>query len=278
MHDFEDTVVDGPKTSSQRILYHFLFFGFAYYGVLIPKLLFTKQLAKLKNPHLWIKSLCFIGLIGICGGILVHYQILDSFQSYYEKRFIGSILNNSRRLALYVIPLLIIKFIYDRQEQGLYGLQIKGVDFRPYFYMLLIMLPLITIASFNEAFLKQYPRFFWRTKEVFGLAKWQMATIFELFYGMDFLFVELMFRGALIVGMTKLLGKDSVLPMAVMYGFLHFGKPVGEAVSSVFGGYLLGIFAYYSRNIWGGVFIHMGIALLMELTAGIQHWLRGDFG
>ena len=277
MNDFEDVVIDGPTTNLRRITYHFLFFGFAYYGILIPKLIITKQYDKLKNKHVWIKSLCFIGLIGICGGILVQYDLLKLFKSGQERIFIGQIVANSRRWSLYIIPFFVIKWFYDRDEQGLYGLTIKGVDFKPYVYMLLIMLPLITLASFNESFLRQYPRFNWRLADVFGLVQWQKAVIFEFFYGIDFLFVELMFRGALVIGMVKLLGKDAILPMAVTYGFLHFGKPLGEAISSVFGGYLLGAFAYYSRNIWGGVFIHVGIAYSMELTSAIQHWIRGDF-
>jgi hypothetical protein len=58
--------------------------------------------------------------------------------------------------------------------------------------------------------------------------------------------------------------------MAAAYAVLHFGKPMGEAISSVFGGYILGIIALYGRNIWGGVFIHGGIAFLMEVLAFLR--------
>ncbi len=58
--------------------------------------------------------------------------------------------------------------------------------------------------------------------------------------------------------------------MAATYVFLHFGKPMGEAISSGFGGYILGIIALYSGNIWGGVFVHVGIAWLMEAMAWMQ--------
>ena len=66
---FEDIVIDGQKTRAMRMLFHFLFFAFAYYGIAIPKLLLTKQFEKLKNPHFWIKTLTFVGLIGVCGGL-----------------------------------------------------------------------------------------------------------------------------------------------------------------------------------------------------------------
>ena len=58
--------------------------------------------------------------------------------------------------------------------------------------------------------------------------------------------------------------------MTAVYVFIHFGKPLGETIGSALGGYILGVIALYSRNIWGGIFIHMGIAFLMEMTAMIQ--------
>lgn len=53
--------------------------------------------------------------------------------------------------------------------------------------------------------------------------------------------------------------------MVATYAFLHFGKPMTEAISSVFGGYILGIIFLYNRNVWGGVIIHMGVAWVLEL-------------
>ena len=69
----------------------------------------------------------------------------------------------------------------------------------------------------------------------------------------------------LIFAFLRTLGGYAVLPMIATYAVLHFGKPLTEAVSSVFGGYLLGILSYNTRSVWGGIMIHMGIAWLMEL-------------
>ena len=81
---------------------------------------------------------------------------------------------------------------------------------------------------------------------------------------------EFFFRGMLVIGMAKILGKASVFPMVAMYVFIHLGKPMGEAISSSMGGFILGVIAYYSRNIWGGVCIHLGIAWLMEIAAFVM--------
>ncbi|MDP6435740.1 MAG: hypothetical protein QGG46_00705 [Gammaproteobacteria bacterium] len=72
--------------------------------------------------------------------------------------------------------------------------------------------------------------------------------------------------------MVGLLGKDCILPMVALYTSIHFGKPLGECLGSIFGGYILGVIALYTRNIWGGTIIHIGVALTMELAAHLQHY------
>ena len=137
--------------------------------------------------------------------------------------------------------------------------------------MLLLLTPVIYFVSFLPDFIDYYPSYkraggaqfaaYYNMSEAFS------KIIFEIFYTSDFVYTELFFRGFLIIGFTKLLGKNAIIPMAAAYAVLHFGKPLGETIGSVFGGYILGIIALYSRNIWGGVFIHGGVALLMEIFA-----------
>ena len=58
--------------------------------------------------------------------------------------------------------------------------------------------------------------------------------------------------------------------MAVIYCFLHLGKPLPEAISSFFGGYILGVLALRTSNIWGGILAHVGFALFLELFTFLQ--------
>jgi hypothetical protein len=60
-------------------------------------------------------------------------------------------------------------------------------------------------------------------------------------------------------------GKAAILPMACFYCTIHFGKPLGECISSYFGGMILGIVVYHTRSIFGGLMVHLGIAWLMEI-------------
>jgi membrane protease YdiL (CAAX protease family) len=119
--------------------------------------------------------------------------------------------------------------------------------------------------------LKVYPKYKF-TNGNFIIQKLQypkiaVAGLFELSYAFGFFIVEIVFRGFFIFALVKYLGKDVILPMAVAYCVLHFGKPLGETISSFFGGYLLGVIALKTNNIYGGILVHIGIALLMELFA-----------
>lgn len=139
--------------------------------------------------------------------------------------------------------------------------------------LLLCMIPLLVFASTQSDFLAYYPRLKKLTAESAPLYK---LFVYELCYGLDFISIELFFRGFMIMAFTKYVGINSVLPTACFYLAIHFGKPVGEAVSSFFGGTILGVIAYHSRSIYGGVIIHLGIAWLMEAGGLIGNLLKTE--
>lgn len=162
--------------------------------------------------------------------------------------------------------LIFIYWKWRDNDQPFYGLKTKNISFKPYFILLLMMVPVVAAASTQPDFLEVYPKL----KSVTGLNNinaltWGQQLLYELSYGTDFLSVELFFRGFLILAFIKYAGKDAILPMACFYCTIHFGKPLGECISSYFGGMILGVIVYHTRSIYGGIIIHLGIAWLMEL-------------
>jgi membrane protease YdiL (CAAX protease family) len=156
--------------------------------------------------------------------------------------------------------------IFDKENQPFYGFKTKDINWKPYLLMLLIMLPLVTAASTQQDFLAVYPKI----KSIAGVYNekgihWWHNFLFELSYGSDFITIELFFRGFLVLAFIKWAGKDAILPMACFYCTIHFGKPLGECISSYFGGMLLGIVVYNTRSILGGLIVHLGIAWMMEV-------------
>lgn len=164
-----------------------------------------------------------------------------------------------------VSTLLFIIWKLTKEKQPFYGTKTKNFDFSPYLLMLLIMLPLIALASTQNDFLSMYPKLksisFLKDHRNSGWYK----LLYELSYGSDFISIELFFRGFLVLAFAKWFGKDAILPMACFYCTIHFGKPLGECISSFFGGIILGIVIYNTRTIFGGLIVHLGIAWMMEL-------------
>ena len=73
---------------------------------------------------------------------------------------------------------------------------------------------------------------------------------------------------------TRYLGSRAILPMVVVYAFIHFQKPIGEALSSIVGGLVLGVVSYRTKSIYGGIIVHLGVAFLMEIAGTFQLLLK----
>jgi len=169
-----------------------------------------------------------------------------------------------RLIVMSFMLFIIWKMLYAKET--FFGLTVKNFKWKPYLIMLLIMVPLIAAASTQPDFLSMYPKL----RDVDSVLnnvnnEWFYRLLHELSYGSDFISVELFFRGFLILAFIKVVGKDAILPMACFYCTIHFGKPLGECISSYFGGIILGIVVYNTRSIIGGLMVHLGIAWLMEI-------------
>jgi hypothetical protein len=164
-----------------------------------------------------------------------------------------------------VTALLFLTWKISKEQQPFYGLTNKAFRIKPYILMLVVMLPLIAIASTQPDFLNTYPKLknisFLNDSSNNGFYK----LLYELSYGSDFFTIELFFRGFLVLAFSKWFGKNAILPMAMFYCTIHFGKPLGECISSFLGGIVLGVVTYHTRTIFGGLMVHLGIAWLMEL-------------
>src|SRR5258706_5401943 len=103
-------------------------------------------------------------------------------------------------------------------DQPFYGTRTRGRNWRPYFIMLLIMVPLIAAASTQPDFQAMYPKLKLITDvSTIDKLSWWQKLLFELSYGSDFITIELFFRGFLILAFMKWGGKDAILPMACFY-------------------------------------------------------------
>lgn len=175
------------------------------------------------------------------------------------------------KVVVITAMLVVVHRLFSRNE-NFYGLTTKNFSVAPYLFMLLLMVPLVAAAATQKDFLQMYPRM-QNIDYLLQPGKGFYKLLYELSYGSDFFSIELFFRGFLVLAFAEWAGKNSILPMAIFYCTIHFGKPLGECISSYFGGLILGVVAYNTRTILGGFMVHVGIAWLMEVGGYIGNAL-----
>ncbi len=273
--DFEDSVIDSYNGRPIKWLWMFLFHAMPFFIVCLILFAFGKKKEWLTSTNYWIKFAVGFGLLSLDRSFYGFSEWLQHLPRA-EYHFVIRCVNWSSSLILVVIPMMVLYPFLERDEaKNFYGLSWKKFDAKPYLIMLGIASVFIGIGSFLGDIQDFYPRYLGSGANLYlrtnpEVSEGWLVIIYELCYGSSFISVELIFRGFLIFAFTRTLGGYAVLPMVVTYAFLHFGKPLGETVSSIFGGYILGIISFYSRNIWGGIFIHLGVAWLMELFGWMQ--------
>ena len=254
-------------------LYHFALYAIPFaIAVLAQKLFYPKEeLGFIKNYKFWGVLVFGVLLWSLRGGLIYYfnkYAIAGLDRSTVELESYYRIIYALLKIGLALVPLIIFWWFTDRKEQPLYGMRRGDLNLKPYLVLLALLIPIIVIAAQNPGFLKSYPRSqVIKTLEILNPDHRQYFLTYEALYILDFYNIELFFRGFMILAFLKYAGPKIILPTAIFYCCLHFGKPFGEALSSLFGGAILGIITYYSRSIWGGIIIHVGIAATMEIAA-----------
>lgn len=251
-------------------LYHYCLFATA----LILPYLFYRAFSGIKFPEsgsFWLLLIIAPAIFALKNSLKIRFRFTNDLQwnNYWNHIFYWPVLLVITSSILF----LIWKIFY--KKTNFFGLTLKNFHGKPYFIMLLIMVPLISLASTQHDFLEMYPKLKLISGPETGFTWWH-KLLFELSYGSDFFSIELFFRGFLVLAFVKWFGKDALLPMACFYCTIHFGKPLGECISSYFGGMILGIIVYNTRSIFGGLIVHLGIAWMMELGGYLGNYFAGN--
>ena len=244
-----------------------------------------QPLAKIQPPQRILLSVLFIGLCLL----FVHYakytplfhwllQIgtgLDdqafkrwlfqfSRQSYYEL-YIHAWWGLVHLLGYLIMPALLIRF-YLKESLYAHGLQWGSVSQHAPWYLLLTapILCFVVIVSFGDDFSSHYP-FYSKAQR-----SWLDLLLWELIYVSQFIALEFFFRGFMLNALKPAFGSNAILVMCLPYLMIHFPKLWPEAFGALLFGLFLGILAMRSRSIWGGVGVHVCIALAMDIAALIQ--------
>jgi membrane protease YdiL (CAAX protease family) len=171
------------------------------------------------------------------------------------------------RFAGYVLfPFPAYKFIFRNDKLLDMGLRIRGFVDHAWIYgvCLLFVLPAIWLVSRQPDFGTYYPFYKNASRSYFDLLLW------EGMYFVQFLGLELFFRGLWLGACRRSLGSGAIFSMAVPYCMIHFGKPYLEANGAIVAGIVLGSLSMKTKSIYAGFLVHITVALLMDLLA-LQH-------
>ncbi|MCR9249793.1 MAG: CPBP family intramembrane metalloprotease [bacterium] len=271
--DFEDDYIDQYTGRPIKWLWMFLFQSIPFLSVCFFIYLFGINKDWIKKRSFWVKFFIGFGILALDRSFYGHYFLIDELNAI-DKRFIGKLIRWSSSLVVSVLPLILFYFIYEKDNKSIYGLAPKKWDLKPYLILLGLTGIVIALGSFLPDIQEFYPKYRRSGGGVFAqshkISEWVSVLMYEISYGSDFVSVELFFRGFLIMAFSRIVGPQVILAMCASYCFLHFGKPLGESISSIFGGFILGIISLRTQHIWGGIMIHVGVAWLMELFGYLQ--------
>jgi membrane protease YdiL (CAAX protease family) len=80
---------------------------------------------------------------------------------------------------------------------------------------------------------------------------------------------EFLFRGYMLFGLEKSIGKNAIFVQAIPFVLLHFGKPFLETLACIPGGFILGYVAYRTRSFLPCFIIHLGIYVMMTFFTNL---------
>lgn len=202
-------------------------------------------------------------------------QLLAAWQGQPENHYVHAI-NNAGWYQLLIglwwaiwhwvcfllLPWVVIRFIW-RERMVDFGWRWGETHRHWRGYVLLIspILVFIVLVSFGEDFVNHYPFYLHAGRSWFDFLAWQAL------YMSQFVVLEFFFRGYMLQALRPAMGANAIWVMCIPYLMIHFPKLWLEATGAILFGLFLGILALRSRSIWGGVMVHVGIALSMDMAA-----------
>ena len=218
--NFEDNYLDVSKNPLIGWLKYFLFYTLIYFVLLLSMRKSNNIKEALGNTSFYFSSLLFFGIIFLEKNI----HLFDFFHPTSNLYFNSKVAYRLNDLAFLAIEFIILGLVLNGiREKGL-GLWSFNSKLRIYVYFLLIMVPIVFLASLTKDFQNSYPQLNPRFFEHSQYTSYFMT--YEPLYLLSFIRVEWLFRGFMILGLLPFLDKRTVLIMASIYCVFHLGNPL----------------------------------------------------
>lgn len=167
-----------------------------------------------------------------------------------------------RVIGYVVIPMIVIACLPGERLRD-YHISGRGFLRHLWIYglMFLAFSPIVIVASLSSSFRETYPFYRMANRSQIDLWSW------EVLYVIQFIALEFFFRGFLLQSLRRVMGANAIFVMMIPYCMIHYGKPMPETLGAIGAGLVLGTLAMRTRSIWGGVCIHVAVAISMDVLA-----------
>jgi membrane protease YdiL (CAAX protease family) len=169
----------------------------------------------------------------------------------------------ARVIGYVIVPLGVWKLLFPTDRVLDMGLRTRGFFAHAWIYglCLAVVIPTMLIVANQPDFGTYYPFYKNSSRSWFDFLLW------ELLYGLQFLALELFFRGWMLAALRTTMGAGAIFAMAVPYCMIHYGKPYLEAHGAIVAGVVLGSLAMKTRSIYAGFLVHITVAFAMDFLA-----------
>ena len=205
---------------------------------------YIEDIKNVKDRTLWGYDLNLIAVVTISTLVLV----MDRYHS------IDVVFPVSHMVYYLFIPLA-AGFLIFRDKPQDYGIRIGR-------WKLAIVLTIVTLAVFS---LIVYGAS--KIPEVYAYyhkhsINWPPYILGRTLYMFSW---EFIFRGYMLFGLEKSIGKSAIFVQAIPFVLLHFGATDLETLITIPEGFILGYLAYKTRSFLPCFIVHIGIDVLMDV-------------
>jgi membrane protease YdiL (CAAX protease family) len=205
-------------------------------------------------------------------GVLLSGALIIAFLSRYNlsgRTFLPGHLPRTweEYLLVNIAGLLFVPFLL---VFGLFREKAEAYGFRPpepgaarlAFFLFLLMLPILLIASRFPDFRSYYPM------QPDAARDWGYFFYFEVTYGLYMFCWEWFYRGFLTFGLARRFGYPAAIILQTAgFGLMHWSKPMLEFQFSFLGGAILGWLAVKSRSFLPCFALHWAVSVTFDALA-----------